>query len=125
MKQFEKELRLTEDQKARLAQLRTEGNAMREEHMKKMKEIRLKMKEELAKDTPDGNKLMDYASQTADLVEQQTKARVEHLLKVKNILTKEQFEKMLTKEWRDPADACPKDKEGGRHHKRHEKKPGE
>jgi Spy/CpxP family protein refolding chaperone len=98
MKKFDEELNLTPEQNTRLQALREEGKAARKQHMQKMKDVRQKMKDELSKEKPDGTKLMELASQTADLVEQQTRAQMDHLLKVKQILNKEQFEKMLSRE---------------------------
>lgn len=92
------ELNLTEEQKEKLHALREKGKAARMEHMEKMKGVREKMKAELAKEKPDGKMLMKFAAQTADLVENMTKQRIDHLLEVKKILNKEQFEKLLSKE---------------------------
>jgi len=115
---LEEELNLTPEQKQKLHALRDERKAAREEHIAKMKEVRQKMKEELAKEKPDGKTLMKYATQTADLVEQMTKQRIDHLLKVKQVLSKEQFEKLLSKEMMEPG----KHPDGGKYPKRHGKK---
>jgi Spy/CpxP family protein refolding chaperone len=118
-KKFEQELNLTEEQKQKLAALREEGAEARKQHKEKMHQVRQSMKDELAKEKPDGTKLMEYATQTSDLVEQMTKNRIDHLLKMKVILTKDQFEKMLNQEWHGPKE-CKKE-EHQKHGKRHGK----
>lgn len=122
MRHFEEELNLTEEQKAKLNDIREKRRKARDAHVVKMKKVRDKMKTELAKEKPDGKKLMAYATQTADLVEEMTKERIDHLLTIKKVLNKEQFEKLLSHELheRKKGKGC---NEPGCHHKGGRKHP--
>lgn len=93
-------LDLTEEQKTKLQELRIEHKPAMVKIKETMKLIKQKSKEELLKDKPDKNVLKKYSQQIADQSRIMAESMTEHLLKVKKILSKEQFEKMLSKEFR-------------------------
>ena len=95
-----KELGLSADQKTKLKDLREEMKGVRKEHMEKMKAILDKSKEELLKASPKKEVLYGYAKQSGDLRRIMAEREVDHLLKVKAILTPEQFKKLLNKDFR-------------------------
>jgi Spy/CpxP family protein refolding chaperone len=97
-KMFE-QLNLTADQKAKMKALRQEMQDLRKANMEKMKAIREKSKEELLKATPNKTVLYGYAKEMGDLHKAMSEHMADHLLKVKAVLTKEQFEKMLSKDF--------------------------
>jgi Spy/CpxP family protein refolding chaperone len=99
--QFEKKLGLSDTQKEKMQALAQERASAREKHEEKLSRLHAEMNNELAKENPDGSKLMGYATRNADLIEEATKQRIEHLLKVKQVLTKKQFELLLHYQWQE------------------------
>lgn len=97
---FMKELNLSEEQRAELKEIREKDKPFRKKHREEMKAIRQKAKEELLKDNPDRKVLKKYSQEIAQLHEKMSEQMIDHLLKVKKILTKEQFEKILSKEFK-------------------------
>lgn len=95
-----KGLNLTEEQKTKLQELRIEHKPAMVKIKETMKLIKQKSKIELLEDKPDKTILKKYSQQIADQHRIMAESMTEHLLKVKKILTKEQFEKMLSKEFR-------------------------
>jgi Spy/CpxP family protein refolding chaperone len=93
-------LNLTSDQKAKIQALNDERKAKRVDHAEEIAKIRRQISTELEKEKPDNAKLMAYAGQEADCVEKMTKQHIEQLMKLKEILTKEQFDKLLSRQWR-------------------------
>ena len=93
-----RDLNLTDDQKAKLKGLHDERKSERQGHMQRMKDMREKIKTELSREKPNSDTLMSYASQIAVMVEDMTKQRLQELLQVKQILTKDQFAKLLSKD---------------------------
>ena len=63
----------------------------------------------MLKDKPDKNVLKKYSQEIANQHRLMADTMTDHLLKVKKILTKEQFEKMLSREFRHGM---------GKHHKK-------
>jgi Spy/CpxP family protein refolding chaperone len=94
-----KKLNLTEEQKTKLEALRKEYKPLKQKQWKEMKAIRLKSKEELLKDKPDRAVLTQYSKEIAAFHEKMAESMTNHLLKAKTILTKEQFEKLLSKDF--------------------------
>jgi Spy/CpxP family protein refolding chaperone len=92
------ELNLTAEQKEQLKALREEMQPIREKHMESVKAVRDKIKAELLKSDPSQNTLYGYAGELGELHKQMTKDRTDHLLKVKKILTPEQFSKLVERE---------------------------
>lgn len=93
-----KELNLNKEQKEKLRELRREMDIIRKNYVDSIREIRLHIKEELLKEEPSLTSLEKFASILGELYKNMTMKRFEHLLKVKNILTKEQFEKLVSLE---------------------------
>lgn len=92
------ELNLSVDQKEQLMALHEAMRPIRARHMESVKAVRERMKTELLKSDPSVNTLYGYAGELGELHKQMSKDRVDHLLKVKNILTPEQFSKLVERE---------------------------
>lgn len=116
------EMNLTEEQKEKLKGLHQAQKEERKVHGQKMMELRKQIREELVKEKPSRSTLNSLAAQTGTEVEAMTSAKIAHLLKVKGILTPEQFGKILTprkggdhKGWgmRRPARGGPDRRKGG------------
>jgi Spy/CpxP family protein refolding chaperone len=95
---FWKQLNLSPEQTAKLKALRDEQAPRRKANQEKMAELRGKIREEMLKDKPDQAALDKYAAQTGELHKQMAMDRSAHLLKIKQVLTKEQFARMLDKQ---------------------------
>jgi len=93
------ELNLTADQQGKLIALDKEKNAGAKPLFDQMKAIRDKMKTELLKSEPSKPALDNFASQLGDLHKQLVRNMNENLLKVKSILTAEQFSKLVNFDW--------------------------
>jgi Spy/CpxP family protein refolding chaperone len=93
-----KELNLTDEQKAKLKELRSGQAPAHKKEGETMRDVRQKIKAELLKEKPDRVALNKLTDEIANSHRQMARDRTEHLLKVKQILTKEQFEKMLSAE---------------------------
>ena len=93
------ELNLTSDQKAKLKDLHAGMQQTRKEYFDKVKALRQKSKDELLKDKPSSSLLYGYAKELSDLDRVFAEKRVDHLLKVKQILNTDQFSKLVNKEW--------------------------
>jgi Spy/CpxP family protein refolding chaperone len=98
------DLGLSTVQKAKLKDLRIEMQAMRKDHFEKMKVMREKIKEEILKESPSQTALHEFAKDIGNLRMLMAEKESEHLLKVKAILTPEQFKKLLSKELWQGAD---------------------
>lgn len=98
------ELKLNADQKEKLKALHQEMRDKGKALFEKMKAIREKVKAELLKDKPSQQALDEFAAQLADLHKQLIQQRHAHLLQAKAILTKEQFSKLLSRDWAPPPD---------------------
>ncbi len=92
------DLNLTKEQQAQFKTLHEEMKGMREKHMEAVKTVREKMKVELLKAEPSQNTLYGYAAELGELHKQMTRDRSDHLLKVKKVLTPEQFSKLVERE---------------------------
>jgi Spy/CpxP family protein refolding chaperone len=93
-----KELKLSEEQKEKMKELRDQNKDAQKELFGKITELRGAIKEELLKDDPDENALSSLAAQLGEFHARMAKAHQDRLLEIKKILTKEQFEKLLQKE---------------------------
>lgn len=91
------ELNLTADQKTKLKALHEQGNISKASLKQKSEDLRIKIKDEFLKKTPDANLLNTYSTQFGNIAAEQSKARFEFLLQLKSILTDEQFQKIATK----------------------------
>ncbi len=92
------ELNLTKDQKEKLKALRQEMQPLREKHMESIKAVKDKIKAELEKPNLSEGILYGYAGEMGELHKQMAKDRIDHLLKVKKILSPEQFSKLIEME---------------------------
>jgi Spy/CpxP family protein refolding chaperone len=93
------ELGLSEEQQSKLKELHEEIRTARKEHWAKMKELRDQVRAELAKEKPSRSALDGFIAQQADHHRVMTATRIDHLLEIKEILTKEQFDKLLDRHW--------------------------
>ncbi len=92
------ELGLTAEQKEKLKTLHSEMGEARKKNFEAVRTIREKTKEELLKGEPSKSALDTYAGELGNLHKEITIARHDHLLKIKQILTAEQFSKIVNKE---------------------------
>ncbi len=99
MKKRIAELNLTADQQEKLKAMHKEMIAAAKPLFDQMKAIRDKVKEELLKAGPSKQILDGYASRLGDLNKQMVQNMNEHLLKVKTILSPEQFSKLVNFDW--------------------------
>jgi Spy/CpxP family protein refolding chaperone len=97
MKEMWAQLGLTPEQETKLKELHKQTAPARREQFKKIEELRGKIKTELLKDKPSKKVLDDYATQMGNLHKQMNLSSIDHLLKVKAILTPEQFKKFTEK----------------------------
>lgn len=88
------ELGLNEDQRSKIKALHEGMKEKRATDRETMKNVKKKIKEELLKDKPNRSTLTSLSKEVADLTFKKTEAWADHLLKVKEILTPEQFKKM-------------------------------
>jgi Spy/CpxP family protein refolding chaperone len=86
------DLGLNADQKAKHDALHKEMQPIVKEHMKIMKDIRDKMKTEFLKPNPDQYVLTGLSEQSQKAMADFAAKRIDHLLKLKAILTPQQFE---------------------------------
>jgi Spy/CpxP family protein refolding chaperone len=93
---FWKDMNLTAEQQEKLKALHGEMKVMRDKHKDEVVPVRKKISEELLKDNPSTTTLDGYAKELGDLHAKMTRERYDHLLKVKLILTPEQFKTMLS-----------------------------
>jgi Spy/CpxP family protein refolding chaperone len=91
-----KKLDLTQDQRAKLKILGTGLTAQNKDTQNKIKDIREQEKKELLSPSPSQPALYGYAKEINDLQGAMAEKRLEHLLKVKEILTPDQFKKLLS-----------------------------
>jgi Spy/CpxP family protein refolding chaperone len=96
------QLNLTDDQQAKLKTLRQEMRESRKANFEKMKALLDKSKEELLKPSASKAVLNGYAKEMGELHRALAEQMADHMLKVKTILTKDQFAKLLGNEMRPP-----------------------
>jgi Spy/CpxP family protein refolding chaperone len=89
------ELDLTADQKTKLKGLRVDMKEFRKANFEKMKALLDKSKDELLKAAPSKTVLYGYAKEMGELHRTEAEHMVDHMLKMKSVLTKEQFEKLI------------------------------
>ncbi len=91
------ELGLTEEQKVKLKELHQEIKALRTENFKNARSIRMKIRDELIKESPSASQLDLYAAELGEVHKLISKQHNDHLLKVKVVLSAEQFSKIVNK----------------------------
>lgn len=92
------DLQLTQEQQTKLKTLHDEMMTVRKNHMEAVKGVRDKMKAELLKKSPSQKLLGGFAGELGELHKKMTQDRTAHLLKVKKVLTPEQFTRLVEKE---------------------------
>jgi Spy/CpxP family protein refolding chaperone len=98
------QLNLTDDQKTKLKSLRADMKDFRKANFEKMKSLLEKSKEELLKAAPSKAVLYGYAKEIGDLHKAMSEHMADHMMKMKAILTKEQFQKFLSRDFRQGMD---------------------
>jgi Spy/CpxP family protein refolding chaperone len=96
------QLGLSESQKAKLKEMRKQSMEFRKQNFEKMKVLLDKSKEELLKPSPSKAVLHGYAKEMGDLHRTMAEQMADHMIALKSVLTKEQFEKLLSNEFRPP-----------------------
>lgn len=115
------ELGLTEEQKVKLKELHQEIKAAREKNFETARNIRMKIRDELTKENPSTSQLDLYAAELGEVHKLTAKQHNDHLLKVKAVLSAEQFAKIVNKET-EKFGKCPMGPDKGKHHKTPNKK---
>lgn len=109
------ELKLNADQKEKLKAVHTDMREKGKALFEQMKGIREKVRTELLKDKPSQQALDGFTAQLADIQKQLIQQRHAHLLQAKAILTKEQFSKLLSRDWMQGPGGKPGKMGKGRH----------
>ena len=99
-KAFMEKLNLTDDQHTKLKLLKLDMQKEHILHFDEVKKVREKIKEEMLKEKPSQSALDGFAKELGKLHGELEKKRFKHFLKIKGVLNKEQFEKILSKEFR-------------------------
>jgi len=89
------QLKLTDDQKAKLKDLYKDMKQIRTDYAEKAKALREKAKTELLKSNPSKAVLYGYAKELGDLDRVLAEKRADHFLKAKTIFTADQFTKIV------------------------------
>jgi Spy/CpxP family protein refolding chaperone len=93
------DLQLNADQQSKLLTIHNESQAIRKAQMDEESTVRGKIKEELAKSNPSKTVLSGFANELGNLHEKQIQSHIDHMLQLKAILTPEQFQKVIDKQW--------------------------
>jgi len=98
-KRIAEELNLNDEQATQLKLLKLDMQKEYILHSDEVKKIREKIKAEMLKEKPSKAVLNGYADELGKLHAKLSTKRIENLMKVKEVLNKEQFEKLLSKEF--------------------------
>lgn len=109
---FWNDMKLTAEQQEKLKALHGEMQETRKAHIDEVMVVRKKIADELLKDAPSTETLNSYAKELGELHAKMTQERYAHLLKVKQILTAEQFKTMLSREGASGPGGCHNGKMG-------------
>jgi Spy/CpxP family protein refolding chaperone len=109
-----KDLGLSADQKEKLKALRQEMHGMVKEHQESVKAVVEKMKTEFLKPKVDRKALSALINEQEKANRVFSEKRVDHLLKVKAVLTDAQFQKVVSHEFWGPMMGRDKEHENGR-----------
>jgi hypothetical protein len=93
------DLQLNADQQAKLLTMHNEMKDLRKNQRDEMNTVRLKIKEELSKSNPSKTVLSGFVSDLGKIHEKQIQSHIDHMMQLKTILTPEQFQKVIDKEW--------------------------
>jgi Spy/CpxP family protein refolding chaperone len=88
------ELGLTPEQEAKLKEIRAAAAPAKKLHQQQLEVVRQKIKVELQKEKPSKSALNKYAAEAGSLHKQMNLASIDRLLKIKAVLTPEQFNKL-------------------------------
>lgn len=110
------DLGLTKDQQVKMKSLHADMVNVRKERGSQMRAIMDKSKAELLKDSPSKALLYGLAKEMGEIRTEMAKNEVDHLLKVKSILSPEQFKKLLNKPPRGAIHPDDMDGPGDKHH---------
>jgi Spy/CpxP family protein refolding chaperone len=102
-----RELGLSDPQKLQLKGLRHDMHEFRKGQMDKMKELLDKSRLELLKPSPNRDVLFGYAKEMGEVRRVMAEKEADHLLKVKAVLTPDQFTKLLSKDFMEGKDRGP------------------
>jgi Spy/CpxP family protein refolding chaperone len=92
-------LGLNQEQQSKLLKIHNEMRNIREKHRDSIVSVRLKIRNELAQPKPSKQILDGYAVELGKLHTDQIQNNTEQMLKIKEILTPEQFSKVIDKGW--------------------------
>ncbi len=92
---IDKELKLTAEQKEQLRTFRADQQTVMKDIRRQLNEKRLAMKEELEKPESDKDAVDELSSDIKQLTSQQIDLHTAAMLKMKEVLTREQFKKFL------------------------------
>lgn len=93
------DLGLTQEQQSKLLKIHNEMRDIRVKHRESIASVRLKIRNELAQPNPSKQVLDGLAVELGKLHTGQIQNNTEQMLKIKAILTPEQFSKVIDKEW--------------------------
>lgn len=109
------DMNLTDEQKVKLKQLHQEIKSVRDKNFENARAIRMKIKDELLKESPSSSQLDSYASELGMIHKEIAIQHNNHLLKVKAVLTPEQFSRLVNKETDGFEKSCNGMGKGGPH----------
>ena len=89
------ELGLSEEQKGKLKGFHEKQMTVRAASFEKMKAVRTQIGDELAKDAPDRKVLASYSAELGEMARMGSEQRIDHMLEMRTILTKEQYQKFI------------------------------
>jgi len=87
-------LELTDDQEAKLAEMRVKNQIEMVDLKAQIKKLNLKIKQELMKDNPSKKEILALVDKINSIKARMAEKRVEHLFAMKGILTPEQWHKV-------------------------------
>jgi Spy/CpxP family protein refolding chaperone len=93
------DLGLTQEQQSKLLQIHNEMRDIRVKHRESIASVRLKIRNELSQPNPSKQILDGHAVELGKLHTEQIQNNTEQMLKIKVILTPEQFSKVIDKGW--------------------------
>jgi Spy/CpxP family protein refolding chaperone len=93
------DLQLNADQKSKLLTMHNEVKDLRKNQRDEINAVRQKIKEELSKSNSSKTILSGFVSDLGKLHEKQIQSHIDHMMQLKTILTPEQFQKVIDKEW--------------------------
>ena len=93
------ELGLSADQQTKLSTIHNEMKEVRKSQQAEESSVRIKIKDELVKDSPSKTVLSGFVGELEKLHGKQMQSHIDHMIQLKTILTPEQFQKVIDKQW--------------------------